>query len=235
LLFHAQTTAVGIFAQRIHGHRGRAVTHGMSDFRGVPGDPERPLAGIIEFGAASELIFEARTYAINLFRRGAQLKDMLRQSPLRDRLMGLTMQAEDAPQLTNRVDLDPHVRDVYGLPVARITYENHAFELSARDFYTPKLIDLLEAAGAQLGFVAPLDTPSTSHHIMGTQRMGDDPRSSVCDRYGKFHDLENLYCGDGAVFVTASGYNPTLTLQALSLRMAGNIVSPGSAERVLSS
>jgi len=233
LMFHVQTIAVGIFQQRIHGHRGRAVTHGMSDFRGVAGDTDRPLGGIIEFGAASELIFEAKTYALSLFRRGAQFKEMLRQSPLRDRLMGLTMQAEDAPQLSNRVDLDPQVRDVYGLPVARITYENHPFELSAREFYSPKMIELVEAAGAQLGFIAPLETPSTSHHIMGTLRMGNDPATSVCDRFGRFHDLENLYCGDGAVFVTSSGFNPTLTLQALSLRMAGSIVSPGSAERVL--
>jgi gluconate 2-dehydrogenase alpha chain len=233
LMFHVQTTAVGIFRQRLHGHRGRAVTHGMSDFRGVPGDAERPLGGIIEFGAASELIFEAKTYALSLFRRGAAFKEFLRQSPLRDRLMGLTMQAEDAPQVTNRVDLDPQVRDVYGLPVARITYENHAFELAAREFYLPKLLELLEAAGAQIGFIPPLETPSTSHHIMGTLRMGDDPATSVCDRSGRFHDLENLYCGDGAVFVTSSGFNPTLTLQALALRMAGNIVAPGSAERVL--
>lgn len=233
LMFHFQTTAVGLFKQRLHGHRGRAITHGMSDFRGVPGNPERPLAGIIEFGASTELVFEAKTYALSLLQRGPMLAKLLQQSPLRDHLMGLTMQAEDAPQLSNRVDLDPAVRDVYGLPVPRITYKNHDFELSAREFYTPKLIELLGAAGAQFAFVAPPDTPSGSRHIMGTLRMGDDPSSSVCDRYGKFHDIENLYCADGGVFVTSSGFNPTLTIQALALRAAGNIVSPGSPERVL--
>jgi len=74
-----------------------------------------------------------------------------------------------------------------------------------------------------------------SAHQMGTLRMGDDPKTSVCDRFGKFHDLENLYCADGAVFVTSSGFNPTLTIQALALRTAGNIVFPGSPERVLQS
>src|SRR3990170_1669082 len=212
LMFHAQTIAVGIFPQRLHGHRGRALTHGMSDFRGVPGDPGRPLAGIIEFGAATEVIAEAKQYALLLGNRGAKLKHLMRESPLRDHLMGLTMQAEDAPQTTNRVDLDPAVRDVYRLPVARITYKNHDFELSAREFYTPKLIELLGAAGAQFAFVAPPDTPSGSRHIMGTLRMGDDPRSSVCDRYGKFHDFDNLYCADGALFPTSSGFNPTLTI-----------------------
>jgi gluconate 2-dehydrogenase alpha chain len=233
LMFHFQTVTVGIFPQRLHGHRGRALTHGMTDFRGVPGDPERPLGGIIEFGASTELIFEAKTYATTLGMRGERLKEFLRQSPLRDRLMGLTMQAEDAPQPTNRVDLDPEVRDVYGLPVARVTYQNHPFELSAREFYAPKLLGIVQAAGAQFGFIAPADTPPGSRHVMGTLRMGSDAGSSVCDAFGRFHDVENLYCADGGTFVTSSGYNPTLTIHALALRMAGNIVSPGSAERVL--
>jgi choline dehydrogenase-like flavoprotein len=45
--------------------------------------------------------------------------------------------------------------------------------------------------------------------------------------------MENLFCADGGSFVTSSGFNPTLKIQALALRMAGNLVSPGSAERVL--
>lgn len=233
LMFHFQTTAVGLFPQRLHGHRGRSVTHGMSDFRGVPGNAERPLGGIIEFGAANEAIFEAKTYAFSLGQKGKMLNEMMRQSPFRDHLAVLTMQAEDAPQLTNYVDLDPDVRDANGLPVARITYENHDFELSAREFYSPKMLEIHKAAGAQFAFIAPADEPASSRHIMGTLRMGDDPSASVCDRYGKFHDLENLYCTDGAVFATASGFNPTLTIHTLALRSAGNIVFPGSPERIL--
>ncbi|MDP3767546.1 MAG: GMC family oxidoreductase N-terminal domain-containing protein, partial [Dehalococcoidia bacterium] len=107
LMFHVQTVAVGIFPQRVHGHRGRSVTHGMTDFRGVPGDPERPLGGIIEFGAANEPIFEAKTYAVTLNQRGSRLKNLMRESPLRDHLLVLNMLAEDAPQPSNMVDLDP--------------------------------------------------------------------------------------------------------------------------------
>jgi choline dehydrogenase-like flavoprotein len=205
----------------------------MSDFRGVPGDAEHPLGGIIEFGAASEIIAEAKTYAVTLGQRGPLLKQLMRESPLRDHLGVMVMQAEDAPQATNRVDLDPQVRDVYGLPVARITYRNHDFELSAREHYGPKMIDVLRAAGASYGFIAPADVPPGSRHIMGTLRMGNDPATSVCDGFGKFHDVENLFCADGGAFVTSSGFNPTLTIQALALRMAGNLVSPGNAERVL--
>jgi len=103
-------------------------------------------------------------------------------------------------------------------------------------FYGPRMIDLHGAAGAQFAFVAPNydggPTPATSH-VMGTLRMGDDPRASVVDRFCRFHDVENLYSADGAPFPTGSGYNPTLTIQALALRTAGAIVDPARPEAVV--
>jgi choline dehydrogenase-like flavoprotein len=122
---------------------------------------------------------------------------------------------------------------VFGSPVPRITYSNSRFETDARTFYNPKLLGILQAAGAEFGFIAPVDSPSQSAHIMGTLRMGNDPSSSVCDAFGKFHDVDNLYCMDGGVFVTSSGYNPTLTIITLALRAAGNVVFPGSPEQIV--
>jgi choline dehydrogenase-like flavoprotein len=243
LMFHFQTIAIGIFKQRLHGERGRSVTHGIADFRGVvPGgeaiDPAKKLGGIIEFGTDSEAISAAKNNlrALQFARlQGIKitLKDLIVNSPFQARNGALEMQAEDAPQVTNQIDLDPTLRDVFGLPVPRITYANSSFELDARTFYSPKLLDILKAAGAQYGFIAPADSPSQSRHIMGTLRMGNDPSASVCDAFGKFHDVDNLYCMDGGAFVTASGYNPTLTIITLALRAAANLVFPGSPERVI--
>jgi choline dehydrogenase-like flavoprotein len=142
---------------------------------------------------------------------------------------------EDAPQPTNRIDLDPDLRDIYGLPVPRVTYRNHDYELAMAAFYQPKMLEVLDAAGAEYGLIQPYDPtqPSASRHIMGGLRMGADPQQSVCDRFGKFHDLDNLYCADGGVFPTSSGYNPTPTIIAVALRAAGNVVYPGHAEKVL--
>ena len=243
LMFHFQTIAVGIFKQRFHGERGRSVTHGLSDFRGVmPGgesiDPSMKLGGIVEFGTDSEAITAAKNnlralaFAQSLGIK-ITLKDILVNSPFLERIAAMTMQAEDAPQVTNRVDLDPAIVDVFGSPVPRITYASSRYELDARTFYSPKLVDILQAAGAQFGFIAPVDSPSQSAHIMGTLRMGSDPASSVCDAFGRFHDVDNLYCMDGGAFVSSSGYNPTLTIITLALRAAANIVSPGNPERVL--
>jgi gluconate 2-dehydrogenase alpha chain len=238
LTFHFQTNAAGIFDARVHGHRGRTVTHGFADFRGVPGDANRPLGGIVEISGSEFPIEEASRY-LDIFSlvggfTGALFKKLLRQSPGRDRVVALAMQAEDAPQPTNRVELDPRVRDLDGLPVARVTYQNHAFELGARDFYGPKLIGLLGASGARWALVAPMDDIPQSQHVMGTLRFGADPATSVCDPNGRFHDIGNLYNADGALFPTSSGFNPTLTLVALAMRVGAAMVLGDHPERGLS-
>jgi choline dehydrogenase-like flavoprotein len=235
VMFHHQTLGVGIYPQDLHGERGKSVSTGFSDFRGVPNDPSRPLGGIVEFGTNSEKISDAVQY-MTLGFRGATLKSYLRSSPFGRHIAVLIMQGEDAPQLTNRMDLDPAVKDINGLPVPRVTYAAHPFELTARAFYGPKLIELHGASGAQFAFVAPVNdggvTPA-SRHVLGTLRMGNDPKTSVTDAFGKLHDLDNVWSADGAPFPTGSGYNPTLTIQAMALRTAGAIVDPQRPDAVI--
>ena len=245
IMFHFQTTGIGIFKQRLHGERGQSVTNGMSDFRGVTDGgvglrSDVPLAGVIEFGTSSEPIRSAKSFlrpdALAFAQLvGLSLKQLLVESPFFAHIGVMIMQAEDAPQPSNRIDLDPTLRDVFGLPAARLTYNNHAFELDAKAFYQPKMLEILEAAGAQFGFFQPYDPVPDSRHVMGGLRMGSERQSSVCDALGKFHDVDNLYCSDGGVFVTSSGYNPTLTIVALAIRTAGNIAYPGQPERALTS
>ena len=233
LTFHLQNIVTGVFEERMHTHRGRCTTQGLPDFRGVPGNPNRPLGGIIEFAATQMPIGETLEYMQRLHLRGGFLKDLIRESPLRDHMVALIMQAEDAPQLTNRVDLDPEVKDMDGYPVARVTYRSHKWELSTRKFYLPKMLELLKVAGAKYGIVAPADEIPNTAHIMGTLRFGHDPKTSVCAADGRFHDLGNLYAADGSLFPTSSGFNPTLTIVALAARIAAGIVSPQSPEQAI--
>ena len=64
-----------------------------------------------------------------------------------------------------------------------------------------------------------------TRHVFGTCRMGNDPRTSVADAWGRAHDLDNLYLADGSTFVTSGGFNPSLTIMALSLRMARKLAA----------
>jgi len=251
LMFHLQTSCVGIFNDRLHGHRGRTVDHGFADFRGVaasydPNDPSTALGGIVEISGSERPINEAQYYA-QIMRAILKFdsrifKKMMRQSPFRDRIVVLTMQAEDAPQATNRVDLDPAIVDFFGAPAPRVTYANHPYELAASDYRSKLMVDVTDGAGkgaifknagARWAAVTPRDTIPASAHIMGTLRFGSDPATSVCDATGKLHDVTNLWCSDGALFPTSSGYNPTMTICALSCWVGANMVFPGNPAQAL--
>ena len=239
LMFHYQTIALGIFEERVHGYRGRTVDHGFADFRGVPNDPDHPLGGIVEISGGGLPIGEGGFYQQVLDElypgkwNGAVYKKLMRQSPGRDRVMILVIQAEDAPQTTNMVDLDPAIVDLDGLPVARCTYSNHAFETDAGTFYEPKLLQIFGAAGAKYAFIAPRDAIPGSQHVMGTLRSGADAATSVTDASGKLWDLGNLYAADGSLFPTSSGHNPTMTIVAMALRVASAMVNPMSPASVI--
>ena len=239
LTFHLQTNVNGFLPERVHGQRGRAVSHGVSDFRGLEPGGEAirvfsgsvvHLGGVCEFSASQgqPITEDGYVYAqdLGLYPYGAELKRALRDMPLGQHLFGLLMQAEDAPQLTNVVDLDPTVKDVFGRPAARVTYDSHPFELEARKFYIPYMREVVTRAGSPMDkvFVTPRDTllggAPTSRHVMGTLRMGTDPATSVVDANGRFHEVDNLYACDGSVFATSSGWNPTLTIMAVAAKIA---------------
>ena len=204
-------------------------------------------------GGNQPLVDEAKNYP-----RGIVHKRLVRMSPTRDRLAALTMQGEDLPQSGNRVDLDrdasgKSLTDVWGVPVARVTYKNHPYELAASLHYLPRMLEVLVASGALLaaplggdlprGLLPPelegnFDTPvlslvPSSRHVLGTLRMGrsraDDPHDddrSVTEPSGRFHDVTNLYAADGCLFPTSGGMNPSLTIMALGYRVGCAIVNP---------
>jgi choline dehydrogenase-like flavoprotein len=135
------------------------------------------------------------------------------------------------------VDLDPTVVDAWGFPAGRVTYAPHRHELVASAHWGPILEAVMVDAGADWAFSSstppqgdpdlehPLGMAPASKHVMGTCRMGDDPATSVVGPEGRFHDIENLLCADSSVFVTAAGYNPTLTIVALAHRAATLLTS----------
>jgi choline dehydrogenase-like flavoprotein len=67
---------------------------------------------------------------------------------------------------------------------------------------------------------------------MGTAKMGNDPATSVVDRFGRAHDVPNLYIVDGSVFPTSTGANPTATICALAKRTATHIVEQRRQQEV---
>lgn len=234
LMVHFQTISAGSLAERLHPHRGRAVTHVHDDAVLVDADAGQAArsaglpwlrGGMVEHGGASLPIMEAKLYPW-----GRRHRALMAESPLRDRLWAFTMQGEDLAYPTNTIDLDPTVRDARGFPVARMTYRAGRHELAASAHHAPKLEAVLREMGAQ--WARSTTSPGTgdhkdwsnpvpeSRHVMGTTRMGTDPGTSVVDPFGRLHGLDNVLVADSSVFVTSSGYGPTLTLVALAARNA---------------
>ena len=241
LMFHFFTLAVASFGSNVHAWRGPASTFTLDDLVGPFQGPEARAAGlpylkggVCEVGLGVLLLEEAQLYASLQGLIGAPHKDAMRASTFREHLTRIHVVGEDMPQLGNRVDLDPEIRDVYGFPVPRITHSSHPFELASSDFLGAKLAAICNAIpGVLTSQVLPtniLGGPVGTAHIMGTARMGNDPSSSVVDPWGRVHDLDNVYLADGSVFVSAGGFNPTLTIMALSLRMARHLAGRDGAE-----
>ena len=90
------------------------------------------------------------------------------------------------------------------------------------DFSVKRCKEVLDAAGAYKTISNQL-VRGSGWHLMGTTKMGASKTNSVVNKYGRSHDVKNLYVIDGSVFVTSGAVNPTSTIQAISLFIAENI------------
>jgi len=125
---------------------------------------------------------------------------------------------------SNNVTLDPTLKDDFGRPAARITYEDHPDDLATMRFFQDRSRELQEAAGAARIWGPPPTVQRGTAHLLGTARMGNDPRTSVIDRDHRTHDVRNLFLCDGSSMVTSGRGQPTMTIMALAFR-AGERIS----------
>jgi choline dehydrogenase-like flavoprotein len=156
------------------------------------------------------------------------------QDAVRGRLGHSTMWgiiAEDLPEESNRVVLDPVGTDAYGIPGAKIEYTLSENSRRLVAFHQAKARESLLAAGARDVVVAPF-IRSTGWHLLGTTVMGNDPATSVVDAQGRCHDVPNLYVFDGSVWPTSAGMNPTATIAALALRFTEQLIESSREQRV---
>jgi choline dehydrogenase-like flavoprotein len=128
---------------------------------------------------------------------------------------------EILPWEDNRVEL-ANDTDQYGLRVAKVTFRLHDNDKKVSQAGTDKVTEVLYAAGAQ----EVVEEPRYAH-LVGGARMGNDPASSVTDKWGRTHDIANLFVCDGSLLPTQGSANPGLTIQALAARTADFLISNG--------
>jgi choline dehydrogenase-like flavoprotein len=219
---HAYTGAFGLFEDEVYDDVGPGATIAISDF-------SHHNKGIIGGGIlANEFIRlpymftgvrppnapswgkEHKEFQRKFFKRHAQVVGPIQEMPVFD----------------SRVEVDPDVKDFWGIPVARLSGYRHPKDSEGCEFLSSRAEQILKQAGAQQTWrTVPGSGMSGGQHQAGTCRMGDDPQTSVTDKYGRVHDTPNLFIADASLHVNNGGFNPALTIMALGFWVGGHIAS----------
>ena len=133
--------------------------------------------------------------------------------------MSLGGRGEVLPNYNNKVSLDFNNKDQWGLPLVTINFEYGANELAMMDEMTKASEEMLIRAGfKEVGSYRSSPSPGSAVHEMGTARMGNDPKTSVLNKYNQMHDVPNIFITDGSCMTSSGCQNPSLTYMALTAR-----------------
>lgn len=143
-----------------------------------------------------------------------------------ENMAGLWIVGEDMPQETNRITLNHDLKDQYGLPAPNVHFDDHPNDKAMRAHAYKQGMAMYDAVGATRTFPTP---PYPSTHNLGTNRMSENARDGVVNKWGQTHDIANLFISDGSQFTTGAAENPTLTIVALAIRQADHIAKEMSA------
>ncbi len=222
LMYNGHAGAGAVFDQPLNEYKSVGVSRIIQDWYEC--DPKRGHYG----GGALDarfiqypIGFAQRGLPPDAPRWGAEYKRMLGE--YYTRTMTTLGHTTSLAMESNNISLDPHVKDAWGLPAMRVTYQDHPDDMKMMAFVQQRGKELLEAAGARKVWLRPLRSQSLGFHLLGTCRMGNDPRESVVNKYHRAHDVPNLFICDGSSLVTSGRGQPTCTIQALAFRAAEHI------------
>lgn len=224
LMFDNGGIALGVLDHPLNEYKSIVVTRVLHDF--YRSDPRRGFYG--GGGLDGRFDYYPAGFAIDGMPKdapqwGAEWKRTIGQ--YFTHMMGVLAHASCLSVEQNSISLDDTVKDAWGLPALRVTFKNHPDDIKAAEFLMVRQKEILAEAGAKRIWEDPATTGEItySRHLMGTCRMGDDPGTSVVDRWNRAHDVPNLFLVDGSSLVTCGRQQPTETIQALAFRAANHI------------
>ena len=224
LMFNGQTMVGASFEHPLNEFKSVQVTRVMHDF--YDSDPERGFYG--GGGIDARIFYHPIFWALEGFGSfedpswGAEYKRLLRDYP---RSMYINGHTTSLPVETNTITLDPEVKDEWGYPAIRVTYRDHADDMSMMRFLQDRSVEIAEAAGARRIWRHPVAGTVIGAHLLGTCRMGSDAARSVVDTDHRAHDVPNLFICDGSSMVTSGRGQPTMTIMALAFRASERIAA----------
>ena len=219
LMFNGNSSATGVFEHELNEWKSVQPSRVLWDF--YDADASRGFYGggglDSRFGPLGPINAAFTALPPNEPRWGAAFARAVRQTF--SRRMDVFCHSTSLPTADNGISIDPELKDKWGVPALRVTYKDHADDMKMMGFLQARAMELLEAAGAQQRWGAPLEEQLYGVHLLGTCRMGDDPRTSVVDKNHRTHDVSNLFLCDGSSFVTSGRGQPTETIAALGFRL----------------
>ena len=133
---------------------------------------------------------------------------------------------EMLPYHDNKVTLDKTKKDKWGQYVLSIDCELKENEFKMRKDMMADAAEMLEAAGVkEVNSYDNGSFPGMAIHEMGTMRMGNDPKTSVLNKWNQMHDVPNVFVTDGSCMTSIACVNPSLTFMALTARAADYAVN----------
>jgi choline dehydrogenase-like flavoprotein len=140
-------------------------------------------------------------------------------------MLTASITTSEAPDEINRIEIHPTLTDDFGIPAPKLFYQKTENTNKLLAFAFERAKELLETAGVTRIVSVGLDDQymgrgAAPGHYLGTARMGTDPARAVVDKWGRAHDVKNLFIIDGSVFTTSGVSAPTSTIQANGLRVA---------------
>ncbi len=223
LMFNGGTIVQGVYEHPLNEFKGPQVTRIALDW--YDSDPRRGFYGGGGMDARGDIMLPIM-FALaggdpKARKWGAAHKQFLEQAFTRN--MSVFGHSTSLPVATNTITLDAKEKDAWGLPAIRVTYRDHADDLKMMKFLQDRAVELHQAAGAKQYWTNPIQVSGGTAHLLGTCRMGNDPKTSVIDKWHRSHDVKNLFLCDGSSLVTSGRGQPTMTIMALAFRAGEKI------------
>jgi len=233
LMFNAHASANAVFEHQLNEYKGVQASRVLHDF--YDSDEKRGFYGgggidARSLWAATPIFHALLGMPPDVPRWGKRFKDEFAHNFTRQ--MTLACATTSLAMDRNNITLDPNNTDQWGRPAIRATYRDHDDDLSMAKFLQDRAMEILDAAGAEKAWADPIHPTDGGEHLLGTCRMGDDPATSVVDRYHRSHDVPNLFICDGSSMVTSGRGQPTMTIMALAFRASEHITAAASAGEI---
>ncbi|HJZ65505.1 MAG TPA: GMC family oxidoreductase [Candidatus Acidoferrum sp.] len=224
LMLNSAAVAFGVFDERLNDYKGFTVSRIIHDFYEL--DPQK-----VGFCGGGGIDARFDMTPINFAsgqglppgtpRWGKKFKDTIAHNFTRT--VKTLSHGTSLPVETNTITLDLDVKDAWGLPALCMTYKDHPDDLKLSNFMNQQALAILDAAGAKQKWSLSVQEQQLAFAMLGTCRMGTDPKASIINTDHRTHDVKNLFICDGSSFVTSGRGQPTETIEALAFRAADRI------------